>query len=561
MPPEPLRTRVNLWLQERSPLEALQGLLKRKVVPMHRQSVWYCLGGLLLFNLGVLICTGMLLAVHYEVGVSSAPDMPGSHGSVELIVNELPNGWWIRSIHHWTANVMIMAAFLHLFSILLMKAYRRPRELVWWTGLGAYCLVLTSAFTGYLLPWNTLSFSATRVGAGIAGALPLAGPVIRDLLLAGPDVSGATLTRFFAIHVAVLPIAIVSMVGMHLVLLLHHGSSVPASAKVCKEPGGRLWSMRFWPEYVLHDARVWLLALTGVLTVAFLLPPPVGEQADPLAPAPEGIRPEWYFLSLFRAFKLMPDHVLGMENLTAGVVSMATVGTIMLLIPILHPRPSLKLRPGRTVVIRRRLLLLVSALLGWAAVTPPLKMAAGHLCHDWLGTPGAFAAGVVTAIAALGWLAVAVAVDRAREQNPDGPATLFGITLVSVVAGYTLWEALGAEVALAVLVVLHSVLAFAWATRRRAGWVIRTVKTSTILLLVGILILVVPLGISHQLSGDGAHELGQRVAEAVPVVPPERRDQSLGRFVFALAICAFLIVIVELRILLTRRNREMGLPE
>jgi quinol-cytochrome oxidoreductase complex cytochrome b subunit len=550
-----MRTRLRVWFQERFPLEALEGLVTRKVVPMHRHSVWYCLGGLLLFNLGVLICTGMLLVVQYQAGVSSGPGMPGSHGSVRRIVEELPHGWWIRSIHHWTANVMVMAAFVHMFSVLLMKAYRRPRELIWWTGLGVFGLVLTSAFTGYLLPWNTLSFSATRVGAGIAGALPLAGPLVRDLLLAGPDVSEATLTRFFGLHVAILPVAILSMVGMHVSLLMYHGSSVPASAKACKLPGGRLWSVRFWPEYTLHDARNWVIALAGVLTVAFLLPPAVGEQANPLSPAPEGIRPEWYFLSLFRTFKLMPDHVLGLENLKAGVVAVASVATIMVLMPILHTMPGPKPRHRLRDSLRRRLLLLVSALLGWAAMTAPLRMAAQHCWHDWFGLSAGGAANVFSVLAAIGWLAVAIILERTAERSPHGPATFFGVTLVSVVTGYTLWEGLGAATALFSLVMLHAVLVFGWATQLKAGWVIKVLVAASVVVVAASLVMVIPLGISHDLAREAA---GTAMVPA-PVVPAVRHAETLGRLWFGLGVCVFLLVVIQYRLSLLHRARQMGL--
>src|SRR3972149_6143234 len=119
MPTEPLRTRTRAWLQERMPLAGLAELLAHKTVPLHDQTVWYYLGGIILLALAILVGTGVLLVAYYQPYVPENADLPGAHESVQRIVNEIPHGWWIRSIHHWASHLMITALFLHLTSTLL----------------------------------------------------------------------------------------------------------------------------------------------------------------------------------------------------------------------------------------------------------------------------------------------------------------------------------------------------------------------------------------------------------------------------------------------------------
>jgi cytochrome b6 len=276
---------VRTWLQERTPLASVLHRLRHKTVPIHDHDAWYYLGGIILVSMAMLIVTGTLLAVYYQPAVQPKPGLQGPYESVRMIVNDLPHGWWIRSIHHWSAHLMIASLLIHSASTLMLKSYRRPREVLWWTGLLLIGLGLMSGFTGYLLPWNALSFAATRIGANIAGAVPLAGPLFTRLLLGGPDVTDVTLTRFYALHIAVLPLLIVMTIILHLVLVVHHGSSVPPSVE--KASGNkRLSELCFWPEFLGRELRVWVLVIMGLFAVSFALPPPAGQEADPLAPTP-----------------------------------------------------------------------------------------------------------------------------------------------------------------------------------------------------------------------------------------------------------------------------------
>ena len=136
-------------------------------------------------------------------------------------------GWLVRSIHSWSANLMILTAFIHMFSVVFLHSYRRPREITWLSGLVLLGLALGFGFSGYLLPWNKVSYFATKVGTDMAASVPLAGHQVARFLRGGTDVGGATLTRFFGFHVAVLPGLTTLLLVIHLGLVQRHGMSAP----------------------------------------------------------------------------------------------------------------------------------------------------------------------------------------------------------------------------------------------------------------------------------------------------------------------------------------------
>ena len=187
------------WLDERLDWDDLIAPLRHKTVPTHRLSYWYFFGGITLFLFVIQVLTGILLLLYYRPGANEAFE------SVQYIMTRVQFGWLIRSIHSWSANLMIFTAFAHMFSVLFLKAYRKPRELTWVSGVLLLFLVMGFGFSGYLLPWNTLAFFATKVGTEIAGQVPIVGKPMMIFLRGGEEVTGATLTRFFGFHVAVLP--------------------------------------------------------------------------------------------------------------------------------------------------------------------------------------------------------------------------------------------------------------------------------------------------------------------------------------------------------------------
>src|SRR5437868_10744352 len=226
--------RVVAWLDERLDLSDVKHFVAEKGVPVHAQEIWYYLGGLTLFLFAVQVFTGILLLLYYR------PSSTEAYESVQFIVTRVPFGWLIRNVHSWSANLLIGAAFAHLFSVFLLKSYRKPRELTWVSGMVLLFLMLGFGFSGYLLPWNELSFFATKVGTGIAGAVPIVGHFALRLLRGGDDVTGATLSRFYGLHVAVLPALTTALIAVHLLFVQRQGMSVPPGVEKKLKRGERL---------------------------------------------------------------------------------------------------------------------------------------------------------------------------------------------------------------------------------------------------------------------------------------------------------------------------------
>jgi len=312
------------WLEERLGWRAVQELMDHKEVPQHRHSIWYYFGGMTLFLFAIQVSTGILLLLYYR------PSAENAFESVQFIMTEVEFGWLVRSVHSWSANLMIAAAFIHMFSALFLRAFRKPREVTWISGVILLFLSLAFGFSGYLLPWNKLAFFATKVGTDIAGVLPGIGPFLLRFLRGGEEVTGATLTRFFGFHVAILPAVTTAILGLHLYLVQKHGMSVPSSINPESVP-----KMKFVPHFLLRDLVGWLAAVAILAALAALFPWELGEKADPFAPAPAGIKPEWYFIFMFQTLKYIPPKILGIDGEILGIAFFGLLGFLLLMTPFL----------------------------------------------------------------------------------------------------------------------------------------------------------------------------------------------------------------------------------
>jgi cytochrome b6 len=318
---------VYRWLDDRAHFSEVWRMLSKKEVPVHRASVVYYFGGMTFFFFLIQVGTGLLLMLYYQ------PSADRAFESVEFIMTTVPFGWLIRSLHSWSANLMVFFAFVHLATVYFTKAYRPPRELTWVTGCVVLFLVLAFGFSGYLLPWNQLSFFATKVGTDIAGKVPIVGEWTLRFLRGGDRVTGGTLSRFYGWHVAILPALTWIMVGIHLLLVQLQGMSVPPALD---EESRRRRPMRFVPHFVLRDAFGWTLALGVLAALAALFPWELGEKANPFAPAYADIRPEWYFMFMFQTLKLVPGgEVLGVEYEAIPIVLFGLAGLVLLAVPFL----------------------------------------------------------------------------------------------------------------------------------------------------------------------------------------------------------------------------------
>ena len=322
-----LKTGLITWFDERIGFDAIREFIAHKSVPRHSHEAWYYFGGITLFLFVIQVLTGILLLLYYR------PTPTEAYESVQFIMTQVSYGWLVRSIHSWSANLMILAAFVHMFSVVFLHAYRKPRELTWLSGIALLGISLGFGFSGYLLPWNTISYFATKVGTDMAASMPVVGDVIARFLRGGDEVGGATLTRFFGFHVAVLPGVTTLLLAIHIAFVQKWNISVPLSVE---KSGGRnqeVPRMPFFPNFFLRELMAWYAALGVLGILAAVFPWELGAKADPFAPAPAGIRPEWYFLAPFFTLKLIPSHVFGFEGEVLGLFGFGLLAIWWVLLP------------------------------------------------------------------------------------------------------------------------------------------------------------------------------------------------------------------------------------
>ncbi|MBL8861192.1 MAG: cytochrome b N-terminal domain-containing protein [Planctomycetes bacterium] len=310
---DPLSSRVARFVRERLPAEKLNArqLLIEKEVPQHKASWAYYLGGLALFFFLIQVVTGLMLLFYYQPTVSDA------HASVAAISEHVAGGALIRNLHAWSASAMIAVVIVHVLTTFAMKAFARPRELTWVSGMTLALIVFTFGFTGYLLPWNQIAVNATKVGLQsiealgqyLPGELARWPTYVRETIQGEPSVGQATLSRFFALHVILLPLATVAALGVHLLQVQVHGMSRGVDVEQVK-------TERFFPFFVIKDLSVWGVAFFVVCVVAMclpfdaLLPYPLLEPFNPLGSTPDGIKPEWYFFFVYYPLEILPYWVV-----------------------------------------------------------------------------------------------------------------------------------------------------------------------------------------------------------------------------------------------------------
>lgn len=309
------------WLDQRTGYKKLaHGALHENVPGGARwRYVW---GSALTFCIAVQFITGIALWMSYSPGAQTAWE------SVNYIQNELFGGWFLRGLHHYTAQVMTVLLVLHLMQVVIDGAYKAPREVNFWFGLILLQLVLALSLTGYLLPWDQKGFWATKVATNILGIVPVVGHGLQKIIIGGTDYGHQTLTRFFALHAGILPASLIALLVGHIYLFRRHGLK-PA------EPRQRP-DAAFWPDQVLKDAVACLAVLAAVLFLMvrhrmFHTVGPLGAElgapADPSEPY-SAARPDWYFLFLFQFLKFFPA---GTEIWGAIIIPALIMGIIFLM--------------------------------------------------------------------------------------------------------------------------------------------------------------------------------------------------------------------------------------
>ena len=274
----------------------------------------YVWGSTLTFAFSIQVITGIFLWMAYSASAQTAWE------SVFYIQFEMAGGWFLRGLHHYTAQVMTILLALHLLQVLIDGAYKAPREFNFWSGLLLLQLTLALSLTGYLLPWDQKGYWATKVATNIVSIVPFIGPDLQKLVVGGPDYGHHTLTRFLALHAGVLPGLIIALIGGHIYFFRRHGLH---AKQPLKKPDAK-----FWPDQVLADA----IACLGVLFTVVVLTL-ITRGAELAAPADaasqfSAARPEWYFLFLFELLKYFPGES---EIIGAIVLPGAAVGFMFLM--------------------------------------------------------------------------------------------------------------------------------------------------------------------------------------------------------------------------------------
>jgi len=215
------RTRVGDWFDERFDVRIPLEAFLKKPVPKHAIRWYFCLGGITFALFLIQGVTGILLSLYYK------PTPEQAYESILFIMNNVQFGWLIRSIHSWSASLMIAFCVAHMLRVFITGSYKNPRELNWIAGVVLLLLTLAFGFTGYLLPWDQKALWGSTVGSEILGVVPLIGEALLKLLRGGMEITGLTLTRFYGIHMLVLPVLAFVFLAVHFVIIRRQGISGP----------------------------------------------------------------------------------------------------------------------------------------------------------------------------------------------------------------------------------------------------------------------------------------------------------------------------------------------
>jgi ubiquinol-cytochrome c reductase cytochrome b subunit len=306
---------LRAWLYKRMPIaEFISEQVSGYYAPKNF-NIWYFYGSLALLVLVLQLVTGIFLTMFYKPGELTAFD------SVEFIMREVNYGWLLRYLHSTGASAFFIVVYLHMFRAFLYGSYKAPRELLWLLGMALYLALMAEAFMGYVLPWGNMSFWGAQVIVNLFGTIPGIGPGLVEWIRGDYGIADATLNRFFALHVAALPLALLLLVALHLVALRRTGSNNPDGIEIKANlgPDGKpLDGIPFHPYYTVKDIfGVGVFCVLFAMIVFFVptfgglfLESPNFEPANPLS-TPEHIAPVWYFTPYYAILRAVPDQRLG----------------------------------------------------------------------------------------------------------------------------------------------------------------------------------------------------------------------------------------------------------
>jgi ubiquinol-cytochrome c reductase cytochrome b subunit len=312
------------WLNQRLPVDNFLATQVTEYYAPKNFNFWYFFGSLALVVLVLQLVTGIFLTMFYKPGEATAFD------SVQFIMREVDYGWLIRYLHSSGASFFFIVVYLHMFRAFLYGSYRPPRELLWLIGMAVYFVLMAEAFMGYVLPWGNMSFWGAQVIINLFGTIPGIGPDLVLWIRGDYGIADATLNRFFALHVAALPLALLGVVALHLVALHEVGSNNPDGIEIKEkvdQDGKPLDGIPFHPYYTVKDFVGIAVFLVLLAIVVFFVPTfgglflesPNFEPANPVS-TPEDITPVWYFTPYYAILRAVPDQRIGALLLLIAVM-------------------------------------------------------------------------------------------------------------------------------------------------------------------------------------------------------------------------------------------------
>ncbi|HEY7378124.1 MAG TPA: cytochrome bc complex cytochrome b subunit [Steroidobacteraceae bacterium] len=312
------------WIDARLPVTQFWKSQASEYYAPKNFNFWYYFGSLALLVLVIQLVTGIFLTMNYK------PSEAEAFGSVEYIMREVEWGWLIRYIHSTGASAFFIVVYLHMMRAFLYGSYKNPRELLWIIGMLIYVSLMAEAFFGYVLPWGNMSFWGAQVIVSLFGAIPGIGPDLVEWIRGDYSISDITLNRFFALHVAALPLVLILLVVVHVTALHEVGSNNPDGVEIKKHKdskGRPLDGIPFHPYYTYKDlvgVGVFLVLFCGVIFFAptlggLFLEHPNFEPANPLN-TPEHIAPVWYFTPYYAILRAVPDKLTGAALMGAAVL-------------------------------------------------------------------------------------------------------------------------------------------------------------------------------------------------------------------------------------------------
>lgn len=359
------------WVDDRFPLVKSWNEHLAKYYAPKNFNFWYFFGSLALLVLVIQILTGIWLTMNYN------PSAEGAFASVEYIMRDVDWGWLIRYMHSTGASAFFVVIFLHMFRTLLYGSYKKPRELLWLSGMAIYLVIMGEAFFGYLLPWGQMSYWGAQVIISLFGAIPVIGPDLAEWIRGDFVVSGVTLNRFFSLHVIAFPLLLLGLVAFHILALHEVGSNNPDGVEIKKTKDAQgipLDGIPFHPYYTVKDIYGAVVFLIFFFAVVFFAPEMGGyflehanfSPADPFK-TPEHIAPVWYFTPFYAILRAIPDKL-------GGVIAMGLAVNLFLLLPWLDRSPVKSIRyRGRNYKIALTAFVISFLALGWLGmqgVTP-----------------------------------------------------------------------------------------------------------------------------------------------------------------------------------------------